>query len=34
VWALDVLGLLERERTLRGAEHKCIDRLRGAGVIR
>lgn len=33
-WAAGVLGLLREERTLRAAEHDCLDRLRDAKVIR
>jgi len=29
-----VLGILDRERELRRAEHRCIDALRERGVIR
>jgi len=33
-WAEDVLSILTQERKLRRSEHQCLDRLRGAGVIR
>lgn len=34
VWAAEVLGLLEEERSLRRVEHSCLARLRDEGLIR
>lgn len=33
-YAIELLGLIEQDRTLRGNEHACLERLRGEGVIR
>lgn len=34
VWAVEVLGILAKERAYRAREQECLSRLRGAGVIR
>lgn len=34
VWAAELLGLLEEERSLRRVEHSCLSRLRDEGLIR
>lgn len=34
VYAIELLGLIEQDRTLRHLEHQCIDRLKAEGVIR
>ncbi len=33
-WALQMIGIYQREVTTRQAEHTCTRKLRGAGVIR
>lgn len=33
-YAIELLGIIEQDRTLRSAEHGCIDRLKATGGIR
>lgn len=33
-YTIELLGLIEQDRTLRHLEHQCIDRLKAKGVIR
>lgn len=33
-WIVDVLGLLDKERTLRAEEHRCLDEHEAKGAIK